>query len=218
MDYTEKEKKGIDRVERMNRLFDRILMPAIGILIIMLLLSFIVRKYKDKFGSEGDYTAAETASARNVEPRAFVLRRELLGNYPEYVRQFEAYGYSKVEGYSYDLSLCKTVDSEMSIFQFSDSALGELTIINYIPENKNAAYDSLSIAVSSCKLINVTVKNGEEKHTVTFLSTDFTLYSAADEEQFNALMKLVDIDEITAMYDIFETDIFNLSKSCQTGD
>ena len=44
MDYTEKEKKGIDRVERMNRLFDRILMPAIGILIIMLLLSFIVRK------------------------------------------------------------------------------------------------------------------------------------------------------------------------------
>ena len=216
MDYTEKEKKGIDKVERMNRLFDRILVPAAGILIIMLLLSFIINKCRDKFGSDQN-TAAVASVQSSAEPQVFALRRELLASYSSHVREFEAYGYKPVDGYSYDLSLCKTVDREMSIFQFSDSALGELTIINYIPEGKKGSYDSLSLAVSSHRLLNVTVKSGEEKHTVTFISPDFSAHSSEDEEPFNALMELTDMDEITAMYEIFETDISNLAKSCQAG-
>ena len=214
MNFTEKEKKGIDKVERMNRLFDRILMPAIGILIIMLLLSFIINRFNDKF-AKGSSAAVNSTAQSAAEPQAFVLRRELMHSYSLHEKEFGAYGYKPVDGYAYDLSLCKTVDSEMSVFQFSEDALGELTIINYIPKEKKAAYDSLSLAVSSCNLINVTAKSGEEKHTVTFLSPDFSEYQAADEAEFNALMKLVEMDEITAMYDIFETDIFNLAKSCK---
>ena len=210
LNYTEKEKKGIDKVERMNRLFDKILMPAVGILIIMLLISFTINKYREKFGS-GDSLSAKEVYAEE-EPRVFTLRRSLLSGYGGHEKEFESYGYKPVEGYSYALSLCKQVDDEMSIFQFADGTLGELTIINYIPKEKKSPYDSLSLAVSSHKLINVTAKSGGEKHTVTFLSSDFSKYSSDDEEQFDSLMKLTDMEEISSVYEIFETDIINLSK------
>ena len=215
MEYTEKEKKGIDKVEHMNRLFDKILLPAIGILIIMLLFSFIVNKYREKFGTESN-PAAE-AVTQKPEPEVFALRRRLLADYGQYQKEFEAYGYKPVDGFSYDLSLCKTVDKEMSIFQFADSKLGELTVINYIPKQENTPYDSLSIAVSSPNLITVTAKSGEESHTVTFLTHDFSSYKSDDTDQFNSLMKLTDIDEITAVYEIFETDISNIAENCGLG-
>ncbi len=214
MEYTEKEKKGIDKVERMNRLFDKILLPAIGILIIMLLVSFTVNKYREKFGS--DRQSASQTAVQQSEPQAFALRRSLLAGYAQYKEQFDAYGYKPVEGYSYDLSLCKTVDDEMSIFQFADGTLGELTIINYIPSDKKSPYDSLSLAISSQRLITVTAKNGEESHSVTFLSYDFSSYTSDQEEEFNALMKLTDIGELSAIYEIFETDISNIAQKCQT--
>ena len=215
MEYTEKEKKGIDKVERMNRLFDKILLPAIGILIIMLLFSFIVNKYREKFGTEINPFAE--AVTQKPEPEVFALRRRLLADYGQYQKEFEAYGYKPVDGFSYDLSLCKTVDKEMSIFQFADSKLGELTVINYIPKQENTPYDSLSIAVSSPNLITETKKSGEESHTVTFLTHDFSSYKSDDTDQFNSLMKLTDIDEITAVYEIFETDISNIAENCGLG-
>lgn len=212
MEYTEKEKKGIDRVERMNKLFDKILLPAIGILIILLLLSFTVNKYREKFGS-GAGTSSE-ADAALTEPEVFGMRRSLLAGYRQHKKEFEAYGYRQADGYSYDLSLCKTVDEEMSVFQFSDGSLGELTVINYIPADSRSPYDSLSLAVSSFRMLTVTAKSGDETHSVTFLSCDFSEYRSQDEEQFNFLMKLTDMDEITTLYEIFETDISNLSKTC----
>ena len=181
MEYTEKEKKGIDKVERMNRLFDKILMPAIGILVIMLLLSFTVNQYRRKFGSQkSDAANAASVLSDAAEPETFALRRKLLASYPAFEKKFAAYGYAPVEGYSYDVSLCKQVDGEMSIFQFAGGALGELTIINFFPQDKNAPYDSLSLAISSHSLINVTVKSGEEKHTVTFTDTTFSSFREED--------------------------------------
>ena len=98
MEYTEKEKKGIDKVEHMNRLFDKILLPAIGILIIMLLFSFIVNKYREKFGTESN-PAAE-AVTQKPEPEVFALRRRLLADYGQYQKEFEAYGYKPVDVFS----------------------------------------------------------------------------------------------------------------------
>ena len=218
MEYTEKEKKGIDKVERMNRLFDKFLMPAVGVLIIMLLASFTVNKFRQKFGSQKTGAAnAATYSSEAAEPEVFALRRKLLASYPAFEKEFAAYGYAPVEGYSYDVSLCKQVDGEMSIFQFAGGALGELTIISYMPQDKNAPYDSLSLAISSHRLINVTVKKGEEKHTVTFTDTAFSSFKEEDRGEFDSLSDFVRTEDIKTMYEIFETDIGNLAKSCGMG-
>ncbi len=213
LDYTEKEKKGIDKVEHMNRFFDKVLMPAIGILVIMLLLSFTVNKFREKFGRDDSQPAVSTVRQK-TEPEVFAKRKALLSGYSEHVKEFAAYGYKPVEGYSYDLSLCKAVDREMVIFQFSDSTLGDLTIINYIPSGKDDSYDTLSLTVSSHKLLNVSVKCGEETHTVTFTSEDFSAYRQEDGEEFDALMRFVSLDDIKTMYEIFETDIQNLAETC----
>ena len=210
LNYTEEEKKGIDKVERMNRLFDTRIMPAIGIVIILMLISFTVSKFKEKFYRGGVPTES---AVQNAEPEIFALRRSLLGGYDAHKEEFAAYGYEPVDGYTYGLSLCKSVDDEMVIFQFRDDSLGELTIINYVPGNTDAAYVSLSLAVSSHRLLNVTVKSGGEKHSVTFTDTDFSEYQPEDAEEFKCLMKLTDMDDIRTMYEIFETDIRNLSDT-----
>lgn len=217
MDYTENEKKGIDKVERMNRFFDRIFMPAIGILIIMLLLSFTVKKFRSKFGGGEEAPGQAATVTAQSEPEVFATRRELMADYQKYEKEFAAYGYLPVEGYAYDLSLRKQVDGEMSIFQFKGGALGELTIINYLPSDSGAPYDSLSLAISSHTLINVTVKRGEEKHTVTFTDTGFSAFKEEDAGEYDALMNDVRMEDIRAMYEIFEADIGNLARSCGIG-
>ena len=211
--YTEKEKKSVDKVERMNRFFDKALMPAIGVLIIITLLSFTVGRFRQKFSSRGG-EASSSAVSQEAGPEVFRLRRALLSGYSSYTKEFAAYGYSPVDGYSYELSLCKQVDEEMSIFQFSDPSVGQLTIINYFPSGDDGGYDSLSLAVSSHRLLNVTVRKDSEKHSVSFTDTSFSSYSAEDEAEFSALSELVSMEDISAMYEIFETDIGNLAEGC----
>lgn len=218
MNYTEKEQKGIDKVERMNKLFDKVLMPAIGVLIIITLIIFIVGKIRDKFGGEnaaanGSPASVNTSVADDV-PKVFVLRAALLGDYEKYAETFAAYGYEPAEGYAQDLALRKQVDEELVIYQFADSAMGDFTILKYAPSVENAAYQSLSLTVSSASLINVSVRGEDFNHTVAFTAADFSSYQKDDSGEYQQLMKVVSLDELQTMYEIFETDITNLAENC----
>lgn len=216
MHYTDKEKKGIDKVDRMNKLFDKVLMPVIGVIIILTLLSFIVGKLMDKFGggeSEGNASVSVSSSVSG-NPNVFDTRAALLANYETYAEAFAAYGYAPAEGYTQDLSLRKQVDEELVIYQFSDSAMGDFTILKYTPSAADAAYQSLSLTVSSASLINASARGGDFNYTVAFTSTDFSSYRKDDGEEYNALMKVVSPGELTSMYEIFEADIENLAESC----
>lgn len=217
MNYTEKEKKGLDKVESMNKFFDKILMPAIGVLIILTLLSFIVGSLMDKFsGIDNDGKSSSAASVASDKISAiFKLRAVVLDGYAEHIEEFKAYGYNWADGYSQDIALCKTVDEELVIYQFSDGTLGDFTILRYTPlDASDAKFDSVSLTVSSDTLINVTVNSGESQIVVTFTSSDFSTYSKDDNEKYSEIIKLISIDELNAMYEIFETDIKNLAKSC----
>lgn len=217
LDYTEKEKKGLRKVERMNKFFDKVLMPAVGVLIILTLLSFIVGKLMDKLGGQGgDESSSVLTSESSTEvSEIFQLRASVLDCYNEHVDEFEAYGYNAAEGYSQDLAICKIVDDELVIYQFSDSELGDFTILIYTPSSEsNSSYDSVSLTVYSDTLVNLAVHKGDNEYKVTFTSIDFSSYSNDDEEEYASMMQLVSIDELEAMYDIFETDIRNLAQNC----
>ena len=215
MDYNEKEQKGIKKVESMNRFFDKILMPAIGVLIIITLLSFIIGNITEKFGGGTDESSVQSSQQASEVPRVFDLRKSVLENYEKYSNAFAAYGYEKADGYKQDLALCKVVDEELVIYQFDDDALGDFTILRYTPsESANAAYTSVSLTVSSHTLINVTVKAQVSTYSVAFSSTDFSTYSKDDDVQYNKMMKQISIEELEALYELFETDIYNLAENC----
>lgn len=217
MNYTEKEKKGIDRVEGMNRFFDKVLMPAVGVLVIITLLAFTVGRLMEKLGGGEETTAPTTVSQRSA-PQVFAARAALLAEYETYARTFEAYGYAPAEGYSQDLALCKTVDDELLIYQFDDKTLGNFTILRYTPSEGKGRYDSLSLTISSAELINATVTDGDGKWTVTFTSPDFSSYQPEDKDVYARLLGKVSLDELRAMYGIFETDIENLAEACGIPD
>lgn len=214
MNYTEKEQKGIDKVERMNKMFDKVMMPAIGVMIILILLSFIVGKLMDKFGrsndAAGDSTAVSTAVSDGDVQKILALRKELLTDYEQYAEAFAAYGYEPVEGLQ-DLALCKQVDEELTIWQFADSVLGDFTIVKYVPSSDEASYQMLSLTISSDKLITVTASGEGFDYAVAFTAADFSTYQAKDKEQYRDMMKVVSMDELHTMYEIFETDIRNLA-------
>lgn len=213
MNYTEKEQKGIDKVERMNKMFDRVVMPAIGVLIILLLLSFIVGKLTDKFGgghdAAGDAAVGSVVSDGDVQ-KIFSMRTALLADYEQYAEVFAAYGYEQVEGLQ-DLALCKQVDEELTIWQFADSVLGDFTIVKYVPSSDEASYQMLSLTISSDKLLTVTASGEGFDYAVAFTAADFSTYQAKDKEQYRDMMKVVSMDELHSMYEIFETDIRNLA-------
>lgn len=215
MKYTEKEQKGINKVESMNKFFDKVLMPAVGLLIIITLLSFIVGSITEKFGGGADGNFVQSGQSVSEAPRVFGLRAAVLADYEKYSDAFTAYGYEKADGYKQDLALCKVVDEELVIYQFMDKSIGDFTILRYTPsESANAAYKSVSLTVSSHTLLNVTVSAEDSMYTVAFSSIDFSTYSKDDNVQYNKMMELVSIEELEALYDLFETDINNLAESC----
>lgn len=214
MNYTDKEKKGIEKVADMNKFFDKILMPAIGVLIIITLIMFIAGKLMDKFGGEESQGNEETLTSSAGESKVMALRAQLLASYNDKSESFSAYGYEPVEGYLQDLALCKYVDEELVIYQFLDSVLGEFTILKYEPSSSDSPYATLSLTISSEKLITVTATGDGFNYSVTFTSTDFSTYNANDSDEYNQMMKIVSIDELKSLYDIFEADINNLAKNC----
>lgn len=215
MDYNEKEQKGIKKVESMNNFFDKVLMPAIGVLIIITLLSFIVGNITEKFGGGSGENSVQSGQQESDAPIVFDLRKSMLENYEKYSNVFEAYGYEKADGYEQDLALCKVVDEELVIYQFADDTLGDFTILRYTPsESVNAAYTSASLTISSHTLINATVKTENSTYTVAFSSTDFSAYSKDEDVQYNKMMTLISTEELQALYELFEADIYNLAESC----
>lgn len=215
MNYTEKEEKGVKKVESMNHFFDKILLPATGVVVVILLISFIVSSLSEKFGSVDSDSDSTASAQQSSEPEVFAFRESVLADYEKYADEFAAYGYEKAEGYSQELALCKAVDEELVIFQFKDSQMGYFTILRYTPsESVGSEYSSLSMTVSSSSLINVTVKTENSMYTVAFRSVDFSSYSKDDNVQYNKMMKLISIDELVALYEIFEIDINNLAETC----
>ena len=213
--YTEKEQKSIDKVARMNRFFDKVLMPTLGVMSIVTLLFFIVDRVTDKRGKGAGSQSAAVSGEAAQRPEVFALRAKLLADYEKQASVFADYGYEPVEGYAQNLALCKTVDDELTIYQFSDSTLGDFTIVRYEPsKEKKAAYDSLSLTVSSETLLSVMMKQGEQSCAVAFTSVDFSSYKKDDKETHDTLMKTVSDEELKALYEIFETDIKNLAQKC----
>ena len=217
MNYTDKEKKGIDKVENMNKFFDKVLMPTIGVLAIITLIAFITGKLMDKFGGGQPSGSSETLQNSSADSDLMSLRAELLAGYEDNSEAFAAYGYEPAEGYVQDLALCKYVDEELVIYQFKDSVLGEFTILKYEPSQTSsgdAPYNVLSLTVSSEKLMTVTVSGDDLDCSVAFTSTDFSTYMEDDREEYEKMMKAVSLDELKSLYDIFEADINNLARSC----
>lgn len=214
MNYTEKEQKGIDKVNRMNEFFDKMLMPVVGIIIILTLISFIAGKLFDRFNGYNENTADSSQTAV-IDSEVFAKRAELLADYEKNADKFKLYGYSEAEGYSQELALCKTVDEELVIYQFYDGVLGDFTILHYAPTDAlKAGYSMLSVTVYSKDLINVKLKASDKEYKVRFNSIDFENYSSDDKEQYRSMMKLISKDDLKAVYEIFETDIHNLAELC----
>ncbi len=215
MNYTEKEEKGVKKVESMNSFFDKVLLPAIGVIIVIILISFIISSLSEKFGGGNSDSSGTSVQQSVEEPQVFALRRAVLADYEKYTDEFAAYGYEKAEGYSQELALCKVVDEELVIFQFKDSKMGDFTILRYTPsESVGSEYSSLSMTVSSPTLINVTLQSQDSMYTVTFTSVDFSSYAKDDAIQYSKIMKKTSLEELVALYEIFETDINNLAQTC----
>lgn len=214
MNYTEKEKKGIDKVASMNKFFDKVLIPTIGVLVIITLIAFIAGRLIDKFGGSESTNSGESLKNSAEASDLMTLRAKILEGYENNSEAFAAYGYEPAEGYLQDLALCKYVDEELVIYQFRDSVLGEFTILKYEPSSVEASYNVLSLTVSSEKLMTVTANGEGFDYSVAFTSTDFSTYMEDDREEYGKMMKAVSIDELKSLYDIFETDINNLAKNC----
>lgn len=217
MRYTEKEQKGIHKVENMNRFFDKVLMPAVGVLIIITLVLFIAGRVRHKFGGGGNQ-AAETPSTAAVSSdptealALMALRETLLAGYADHVDAFETYGYEPAEGYAQDLALRKQVDKELVIYQFADGTMGDFTILKYAPSDDGFGYTSLSLTVSSETLLNVSLKGEDFDYQVAFTATDFSTYQVEDEKDYQNMMKLISTDDLTAMYDIFAADLRAMAR------
>ena len=218
MKYSEKEQKGIDKVANMNRFFDKILMPTVGVLIIITLLLFIGGRVREKFGGSGEGTASSSGTVSSDASEAselMSLRHTLLAGYADHREDFAACGYLPAEGYTQDVALRRQVDEELVIFQFVDDTVGDFTVIKYAPAVEDFGYTSLSLTVSSESLLSVRLRGEDFDWRVSFTATEFSAHSPDDEADYRRMMKRISTDDLKAMYALFVTDLHQLAESCR---
>lgn len=211
MNYTEKERKGIDKVADMNRFFDKILLPAVGVLIIITLLVFIVGRVRTKFGGGGIGASHSTSSVSSAQLQKALEKREtLLGDYETNAERWAEGGYVRLENYEGGLALERKADGELSILQIADDVLGGFTTLTYRPSDGKAKYKMLSLTVMSGKLFTVTLSGEGFDDVVTFPSPDFRKEDASDREACDHMMRYVTQDDLQTLYEIFLTDMERL--------
>ena len=209
MQYTEKERKGIDKVTDMNRFFDKILLPAVGVLVIITLLFFIAGRVKEKFGGAGENTASGTVtySAKRLQ-KALDKRDTLMNDYEANQERWTEGGYVRKVLSEDSFVLERKADEELTVLQISDTTLGNFTTLSYKPSD--GKYDMLSLTVSKGSLFTVTLSGKGYDDAVTFPSPAFRPEEANEKEACDHLLKVITRDDLVTLYEIFLTDIEGL--------
>lgn len=194
------------KVDKMNRLFDRLILPIIGFTILVFVAFSIIPNIVKGCSSERDDGPPSGSQEYLSRLDAYVLRDVLLEDMEANRPVFEDGGYTVVENDGGNYVAFIELQDGTQIFDNMIDSSGN--VYSAVMRTKDDRKVTVMIYAQTLFLAVVTDK-GETSSSI-FRSADFSSYPSDSDADAQAVLSLAPAEELTDMVEVYKTTILSL--------
>ena len=194
-----------EKVERMNRVFDHVVLPIIAFTIVMLVITAIILKPES---CVKDYADTLTPVEDNVssEPDAYLMREVLLEDMESNRLIFEQGGYTVVETEQSGLVAYRQLDEHTQIFDnIADSGANRYSAVVYEKDGL-----SVTVRIYSESIFLVEAAAGENSASAVFRDDNFATWTSGSDADASAVFGIVPAEQLRQLTETYKQTILSL--------
>ena len=191
------------KVERMNHIFDHVVLPMILFTVVMFVVSAIMFR-PDSCTNRNAEQPEPTVNHQNLD--AFLMREVLLDDMESNRTIFELGGYTVVESEQSGLVAYRQLDDNTQIFEnIADGSGGRYSAVVYEKDNL-----AVMVRIYSRTIFLVEAANGDRAVSAIFRDDRFSTWTSGGDADASSVLELVTADQLCGMIDRYKESILSL--------
>ncbi len=196
-----------DKVERMNRIFDQVVLPIIIFTVIMAVISAIIIKPESCVSGYADDLAPVEDVRTELDP--YLMREVLLEDMAANRSIFEQGGYTIVETEQSGLVAYCQLDECTQIFDnVSDGSGGRYSAVMYEKDGL-----SVTVRIYSGTIFLVEASDGQQRLSAIFRDDRFATWTSGSDADAGAIFELISAQQLADLAERYEQKIISLVNS-----
>lgn len=194
-----------EKVERMNRIFDQVVLPAIIFTVIMFIVTAFILKPSCGVGDAFDeLVPVENDSQQNLDP--YLMREVLLEDLEGNRSIFERGGYTMVETEQSGLVAYCQLDEHTQIFDnVADSSGSHYSAIMYEKDGLN-----VTLRIYSDSIFLVETSDGTRTLSAIFRDDEFTTWTSGSDADAGGILTVVSARQLSELVGQYKDKIISL--------
>lgn len=203
-----KEYDPVEKVERMNRIFDQLVLPIIVFSIIMGVVSAVIFTPSCGAGCGGDRpvdpVTSQTGSQQSLDP--YLMRQVLLEDMESSRAIFEQGGYTVVESEQSGLVAYCRLDENTQIFEnIADSSGGRYSAVMYESDSV-----SVTVRVYSGTIFFVEASDSDRMASAVFRDDAFSTWTSGSDADAAGVFELISAGQLSELVEQYKAKILSL--------
>ncbi len=194
-----------EKVERMNRIFDHVVLPIIAFTAVMLVITAVILKPES---CAKDFADTMTPVEDNVstEPDAYLLREVLLEDMDSNYPIFEQGGYTVVETEQSGLVAHRQIDEHTDVFDnIADSSGNRYSAVMY--EDNDV---SVTVRIYSERIFLVETESDDNALSAVFRDDKFSQWTSGSDTDAGSILELISAENLAGLVDQYKQSILSL--------
>ena len=193
-----------EKVERMNHIFDHVVLPLVAVVIVLSVITAVMLKPSCGKGEEPKNPQMQTETM--PQPDAYLMRRVLLDDMESNRGIFELGGYTVVETEQSGLVAFLQKDECTQYFEnVADSSGGRYSAVVYDKDGL-----SVSVRVYSEHAFLVEVSDADRSAAAVFRDDKFTTWTSGGDAGANEVLSVASADLLTGLVEEYKQNILSL--------
>lgn len=194
------------KVERMNRIFDHVVLPMILFTVVMLIVSAVIFR-PDSCGGKTEEPSAPAVDHEKLD--AFLMREVLLEDMESNRTIFEQGGYTVVETEQSGMVAYRQVDENTQIFEnVADGTGGRYSAVMYEKDEL-----SVTVRIYSGTIFLVEAETENDSESAIFRDEKFSTWTSGSDAYAAQILEIVSAEQLSGMIDTYKESILSLVSS-----
>lgn len=202
-----KEYDPVEKVERMNHIFDQVVLPILIFTVIMAVISAIIIKPESCVSGYADDLAPVEDTRAELDP--YLIRQVLLEDMESSRSIFEQGGYTVVESEQSGLVAYCKLDENTRIFDnIADSSGSRYSAVMYESDGI-----SVTVRVYSETIFLVEATDGDRIASAVFRNDDFSMWTSSSDADAAGVFELISAGQLSGLAEQYKAKILSLVSS-----
>lgn len=204
MTENKKQYDPAEKVERLNRIFDQVVLPIIIFTVVMAIISSFIIKPESCIGSCSDnLTPVEEVRS---EPDPYLMREVLLEDMESNRGIFEQGGYTVVETEQSGLVAHRQLDEHTDLFDnIADSSGNRYSAVVHV----NDEY-SVTVRIYSDRIFLVEFESDDSALSAVFRDDMFAQWTSGSDADAQSILKVVPSDKLSGLVEKYKQSLISL--------